>query len=147
MSFVASLNPHVVATSTPPIPLAALWASTYPATPTSPLINLAQGVPGAPPPAEFLRRLGEAAKEARTTTYGDLRGDEGLRRGLARDVSRVYGRGEGHGEDVVRLEDVCLTAGCNLVSITSLLGVAGSIFGNSKLKRKSGAEASIPDGA
>jgi len=76
-------------------------------------LNLAQGVPGDPPPQEFLDRLAEAAKDPQTTGYGDLRGDRELRRELARDVREVY-RGE------VKEEDVVLTAGCNLVSSTFL---------------------------
>lgn len=46
--------------------------------------------------------------------YGDLRGDDGLRRALARDINGVYGVREG-GKDVGE-DEIALTAGCNLVS-------------------------------
>lgn len=46
--------------------------------------------------------------------YGDLRGDEGLRRALAGDINGVYGVREG-GKKVGE-EELALTAGCNLVS-------------------------------
>lgn len=102
------VNPKVVATSDPPIPLAATWASVYSPSAADPLVNLAQGVPGAPPPAEFLQRLGDAAAQPASTTYGDLRGDEGLRRAFVADVNQVYGGDVG-------VDEVVLTAGCNLV--------------------------------
>jgi hypothetical protein len=38
------VNPKVVATSDPPIPLAAAWASLYASSADEPIVNLAQGV-------------------------------------------------------------------------------------------------------
>jgi aspartate/methionine/tyrosine aminotransferase len=109
------VNPKVVATSDPPIPLAAAWASLYASSADNPLVNLAQGVPGAPPPDEFLQRLGDAASQPSSTTYGDLRGDEGLRKAFVADVNQVYGGDVG-------VDEVVLTAGCNLVRPTITLG-------------------------
>ncbi|GAA5894730.1 uncharacterized protein JCM6883_002192 [Sporobolomyces salmoneus] len=105
-------NPNVANSAAPPVPLAAQWASLYP-TPSE-LLNLAQGVPGSPPPPEFLERLGEAARDPSTTGYGALRGEESLRRALAKDVQRVYG-----GD--VSMEDVTITAGCNLAFYATML--------------------------
>ncbi|KAK4700322.1 hypothetical protein P7C70_g5932, partial [Phenoliferia sp. Uapishka_3] len=111
------LNPNLIDTNPPPIPLAASWASLYTPTPSHPLINLAQGVPGAPPPPDFQKRLGEAAADASTTTYGDLRGDEALREGLARDVNAVY-------ETDVQAEEITITAGCNLAFYATMVSLA-----------------------
>lgn len=94
------------------IPRAGAWAALYQPTPDAPLINLAQGVPGAPPPADFQKRLAESAANPASTSYGDLRGDAVLRAALAKDVNEVYGA---TGVRAVREEEITLTAGCNLV--------------------------------
>ncbi|KAL8291624.1 hypothetical protein RQP46_001882 [Phenoliferia psychrophenolica] len=120
---VFGLNPFLVDTNPPPIPLAGAWAALYKPTPDKPLINLAQGVPGAPPPASFQERLGESAADSATTTYGDLRGDAVLREGLARDVNAVYGA---KGARAVREEEVTLTAGCNLAFYATMITLAKS---------------------
>lgn len=122
-TFVGAVNPNLIATAAPPIPLAGLWSKSYSPTPESPLINLAQGVPGDPPPVELLQKLAEAAGDPTTTGYGPLNGDGELRRELARDVSVVYGPREGekgYGEQVVKEEDVAITAGCNLFVLIPL---------------------------
>ncbi|GAA5968566.1 hypothetical protein JCM3765_003513 [Sporobolomyces pararoseus] len=99
-----TFNPHVEESAAPPIPLAARWASEFSPTPNEPLLNLAQGVPGDPPPQEFLDRLGKAASDPTTTGYGDLRGDLRLRQELARDIRRMYQEGED--EKSVSTDDV-----------------------------------------
>lgn len=114
MDAAYSYNPHVQATAAPPIPLAGQWSQRFVPTPTEPLLNLAQGVPGDPPPPELLQKLAEAAADPTTTGYGGLRGDIGLRRELARDVNEVYGVKEG-GKAVDAEQDVVITSGCNLV--------------------------------
>ncbi|BGP13189.1 hypothetical protein JCM10213_000231 [Rhodosporidiobolus nylandii] len=118
-----SFNPNVGATSAPPIPLAAHWAREYSPTPAEPLLVLSQGVPGDPPPPDLLQKLAEAAGDPVTTGYGDLRGDAGLRRELARDVNAVYGAG-GAAEPAVTGEDVVITAGCNLAFYSTILTLA-----------------------
>ncbi|KAI5477786.1 aspartate aminotransferase [Pseudohyphozyma bogoriensis] len=105
---VYKLSPNVIATSSPPIPLAGQWGAQYVPTAEKPLINLAQGVPGNPPPKEFMDRLQAAAADPLTTGYGDLRGDASLRKELVRDVNTVYGA-------QVQEDECLLTAGCNLV--------------------------------
>ncbi|CEQ39352.1 SPOSA6832_00879, partial [Sporobolomyces salmonicolor] len=136
-------NPHVAGSAAPPcaivpslsapfprspsitpdsIPLAAQWAAKYTPTHAWPLINLAQGVPGDPPPQEFMLKLAEAAADPQTTGYGDLRGDAGLRRELARDVNTVYGVKEG--SEPVGEDDIVLTAGCNLAFYSTMIALA-----------------------
>ncbi|GAA6062286.1 hypothetical protein JCM10212_004374, partial [Sporobolomyces blumeae] len=119
-----SHNPHVQPSAAPPIPLASRWAADYTPTADLPLLNLAQGVPGASPPRQVLDRLAEAAADPDTTKYGDLRGDIGLRRELVRDLNAVYGVKEG--ADPVGDEEVALTAGCNLAFYATMLALAQS---------------------
>ncbi|GAA5826270.1 hypothetical protein JCM11251_007233 [Rhodosporidiobolus azoricus] len=123
MDAAYSYNPHVEATAAPPIPLAGQWAKSYVPTPTEPLLNLAQGVPGDPPPPELLQKLSEATADPTTTGYGGLRGDVGLRRELARDVNWVYGVKSG-AEPVDAEKDVVLTSGCNLAFYAAMLALA-----------------------
>ncbi|GAA5857622.1 hypothetical protein JCM8547_004302 [Rhodosporidiobolus lusitaniae] len=123
-----SFNPNVQGSAAPPIPLAGLWASKYFPTADAPLLNLAQGVPGDLPPQELLNRLAEAARDPKTTGYGDLRGDVELRRELARDVNEAYGIPEGQADGgesrLVTENDVVLTAGCNLAFYATVLALA-----------------------
>ncbi|GAA5984290.1 hypothetical protein JCM11641_005905 [Rhodosporidiobolus odoratus] len=119
---VYTINQSISDSSAPPIPLASLWAQSYSPTPSEPLLNLAQGVPGAPPPPQFLHKLAEAAGDPATTGYGDLRGDSGLRRELARDVVTVYGVKEG-AQGVDSENEVAITAGCNLAFYATLLAL------------------------
>ncbi|ORY54484.1 pyridoxal phosphate-dependent transferase [Leucosporidium creatinivorum] len=117
------VNPALQATNSPPIPLAGAWSALYTPTPSAPLINLAQGVPGAPPPAEFQRRLAEAAADPVTTGYGDLRGDAELREKLARDLEGAYAFEE---DKVDEEKEVVLTAGCNLAFYATMVSLAGA---------------------
>ncbi|SGY67373.1 BQ5605_C004g02770 [Microbotryum silenes-dioicae] len=105
------------------IPRASAWAKEYDASSSSslgPLINLAQGVPGAPPPAEFQRRLGEAAANPETTQYGDLCGDDHLRETFSHDVNQAYGVKEGG----VAAGDIVVTAGANLGFYSIMVSLA-----------------------
>ncbi|HUG61611.1 MAG TPA: aspartate/tyrosine/aromatic aminotransferase, partial [Methylomirabilota bacterium] len=98
-------NPFLAATDVPPIPAAQAWARAYDGR-LGPLVNLAQAVPGTPPPDELLERLAAAAGSAAAATYGGLAGDPGLRSALASDISTVYG-------GRIEQDDVAITAGCN----------------------------------
>ena len=111
---VAQLDPQLSS-----IPLAAQWASLYDSK-EHPRLNLAQGVPGDPPPQEFLDKLADAARDPNTTGYGPLRGELELRRALAQDISRSYHRST-EDKAPVALTDVSITAGCNIVSSLSPL--------------------------
>lgn len=86
-----------------------MWAANYDCS-QGELINLSQGVPGAPPPAELQHRLQEAAADPATTSYGPIAGDHNLRVALAKDINSTYGT------DSVTEQHVNITAGCNMVS-------------------------------
>ncbi|BGO98388.1 hypothetical protein RTG_00833 [Rhodotorula toruloides ATCC 204091] len=124
MDFAYALNPYVRDSAAPPIPLAGQWGARFPSTPEKPLLNLAQGVPGSPPPPELQKKLAEAAAEPATTSYGALQGDEGLRRALAKDVNGVYGTSSAGEGQPVTADDIVITAGCNLAFYASMLALA-----------------------
>ncbi|GAA5873313.1 hypothetical protein JCM16303_001089 [Sporobolomyces ruberrimus] len=129
MDLAYQLNRSVAESAAPPIPLAAQWASEYTATATEPPLNLAQGVPKDPPPKEFLDRLAEAARDPATTGYGDLRGDIGVRTELARDVRKVYQGGEekkDEEQNLVKVDDVVITAGCNIAFYSTMIALCQS---------------------
>lgn len=113
---VIQANPHLVATDVPPIPAAQGWARAYDGR-LGPLINLAQAVPGTPPPAELLARLSESAGTAAAATYGPIAGDPILREALAADLTAAYG-----GE--FRPADVAVTAGCNQAFFATMITLA-----------------------
>ncbi|GAA5832893.1 hypothetical protein JCM3766R1_007080 [Sporobolomyces carnicolor] len=116
-----SFNPNVTGSAAPPIPLAAQWASLYDSE-EHPLLNLAQGVPGDPPPQEFLDKLADAARDPNTTGYGPLRGELELRRALAQDISRTYHR-SAEDNAPVALTDVSITAGCNIAFYSAMIAL------------------------
>ena len=111
------LNPLLVATDAPPIPAAARWRAAYDGR-LGPLIDLAQAVPGSPPPDAFLERLGRAARDGATASYGPIVGDSVLREALAADVSAVYAASVG-------TADIAITAGCNQAFYVAMLALAG----------------------
>ncbi|BGP22076.1 aspartate aminotransferase [Rhodotorula toruloides] len=119
-----ALNPYVRDSAAPPIPLAGQWGARFEASPDKPLLNLAQGVPGSPPPLELQKKLADAAAEPATTSYGALQGEEGLRQALAKDVNGVYGTDNAGEEQKVTVDDIVITAGCNLAFYASMLALA-----------------------
>lgn len=86
----------VLQTLSPPIPRAAAWASSYPSTRDSPLLNLSQGVPGEAPEQILIDSLvKEAGKEhgkgAREVAgYGNILGEKGLREGVREEMRDIY---------------------------------------------------------
>ncbi|GAA5932065.1 hypothetical protein JCM3775_004231 [Rhodotorula graminis] len=120
MQALYTCNPTVANSAAPPIPLAGAWARRFPASPSRPLVNLAQGVPGSPPPPAFLDKLADYARDPDTSKYGPLEGDDGLRSALARDINRAYG----HATQPVTMHDVVITAGCNLAFYSTMLALA-----------------------
>src|SRR5687767_463181 len=75
---VPRLNPRLLGAGTPPIPEAAAWARRYDGA-SGPLIDLSQAVPGTPPHAELLERLGRAAADPAVAAYGPILGEPALR--------------------------------------------------------------------
>ncbi len=114
----AELNPNLIDTATPPIPEARAWLAAYDGR-CGPPVNLAQAVPGLPPPSELLERLGAAAATAETATYGAITGDAALLAAYAADVAAIYGRAPDP-------DEIAITAGCNEAFVVSMLSVAKS---------------------
>jgi aspartate/methionine/tyrosine aminotransferase len=114
---VPKLNPLLVATAAPPIPAAHRWRARYDGR-FGPVIDLAQAVPGSPPPRAFLDRLAAAAAMGETAAYGPILGDAGLRQALALEINTVYGA---H----VEAADIAITAGCNQAFFVAMMALAG----------------------
>ena len=113
---MSHINPLLLATDVPRIPAAQRWRASYDGR-LGPLIDLAQAVPGTPPPQSLLDRLGEAAARPEAAAYGPILGDVALKTALARDVSTVY-------DAAIRPENVAITAGCNQAFFVALLALA-----------------------
>nr|WP_210272608.1 aminotransferase [Chthonobacter rhizosphaerae] len=108
----------LVATDVPPIPAAQGWAAAYDGR-LGPLVNLAQAVPGDPPPQALLDRLAAAAATPAAATYGSIFGDLALREALGADVEAVYGGPVAPGE-------IAITAGCNQAFFVTMLALAAA---------------------
>ncbi|KAF9554055.1 PLP-dependent transferase [Agrocybe pediades] len=106
------LSKGALTTIAPPIPKAYEWAARYIPKPTLPLLDMSQGVPGIPPPAEVHTALGTAASS--TTSFGYTRwdGEPTLRQALVDEMKVVYGP-----ETDLEMADVALTSGCNLAFV------------------------------
>ncbi len=109
-------NPLLAATDAPPIPAAQAWKAAYDGR-LGPLIDLAQAVPGSPPPRALLDRLAATASTADAATYGPIVGDAGLRAALAGDINDVY-------EAAVAPSDLAITSGCNQAFFVTMLTLA-----------------------
>ncbi|KAJ9112526.1 hypothetical protein QFC22_006283 [Naganishia vaughanmartiniae] len=129
------LSRNVTNAIAPPIPRAQAWARTYPATNEKPLLNLSQGVPGDPPHQVLVDELVQVVKEGKGVGYGPILGEEALRRGLRREMGRVY-EWEGADEE----ESRGVEEGGNE---DAEVGEEGSIVSNNNENGKGGA-ASIP---
>ncbi|WP_439498433.1 aminotransferase [Bosea sp. (in: a-proteobacteria)] len=110
------LNPDLLDTGTPPIPQAQGWARAYDGR-SGPLIDLSQAVPGTPPPAALLQRLGEAAALPELTRYGAITGDLALREAYAAEIGQAYGAGFSPGE-------IAITSGCNQAYVVTMMALA-----------------------
>lgn len=114
----APLNPAIDALTAPPIPAVQGWARDYDGA-RGPLLDLAQAVPGYPPPPEMLRWLGEEAARAGATGYGPIEGEEALRENYAAHVSGFY-------KAPIRAAETHITAGCNQAFVAAVMTVAGA---------------------
>jgi aspartate/methionine/tyrosine aminotransferase len=102
---VIPVNPHLLATASPPIPEAQGWAKRYDGV-LGPLVDLAQAVPGYPPHPDILDALASAAASPLMARYGAILGDPDLREAYAAHVSRTFGSG-------ITAAEVAITSGCN----------------------------------
>ncbi|KZV80416.1 PLP-dependent transferase [Exidia glandulosa HHB12029] len=117
VAHIISPYPYTYATmGLPRIPAAYAWAREFTG---RPLLDMAQGTPGAPPPGELLEAMARAASDpAYAFRYGDNGGERVLRGALAREMQRIYGTGD------VKEEDVAITAGCNMAFFASVVCLA-----------------------
>src|SRR5262249_37517081 len=100
------INGLLRAVAEPPIAEAHGWirARGFPA--EKPLIDVAQGVPGYPPPDDLTAHLAAAAQRPATSRYTEIEGIPPLRRALAAHMSEIYSA-------PIAAEEVAITAGCN----------------------------------
>jgi aspartate/methionine/tyrosine aminotransferase len=110
------LNPLLVDTATPPVPEAKAWAAAYDGS-AGPPIDMAQAVPGYPPHAEMLERLGKAAASREAASYNDILGDAKLRETYAAHVAKLYG-------GRIAAANVAITTGCNQGFFVAMLALA-----------------------
>ena len=103
------------------IPQAFEWARKYTPTPSRPLLDMSQGVPGIPPPPEFYDALVEASQSPESVKYGSIAGDFGLRSALVSEMKVVYGEHTDIDED-----DISLTAGCNMAFLAAIMALCDS---------------------
>ncbi|MEA2781701.1 MAG: hypothetical protein QOK29_3245, partial [Rhodospirillaceae bacterium] len=110
-------NPLLTAVAPPPIAEAHSWIEgrRFPA--DKPLIDVAQAVPGYPPPKELTDHLATIVGEAATARYTDIMGMPALRQALAADMAEFYGA-------AIEPGDVGITAGCNQAFCLALLALA-----------------------
>ncbi len=116
MMISRGLNPLLIGTDVPPIPAAQGWTERYDGRHGA-LINLAQAIPGSPPPVELLQRLQEAAGDPASAAYGPILGDEPLRTAFARDLGLLYDADVGP-------EEIGITPGCNHAFMVAVMGLA-----------------------
>ncbi|TFK42250.1 pyridoxal phosphate-dependent transferase [Crucibulum laeve] len=109
----------VLSTISPPIPQAYQWATRYTPTPTRPLLDMSQGVPGIPPPQEVQDALGVAASSPTSFGYSRWDGEPALRKALVGEMKVMYGQ-----EADVHVDDIALTAGCNLAFVATVMSLA-----------------------
>lgn len=101
------------------IPKAKQWALSYTPSKGRTLLDVSQGVPGIPPPQALLSALSEAAGSPDSCGYTHVAGEVSLRQALADEMRRVYG------DDAdVSLQDIALTAGCNMAFMATVMSLA-----------------------
>ncbi|KAJ7440272.1 pyridoxal phosphate-dependent transferase [Mycena latifolia] len=97
----------VLNTISPPIPLAYTWTTKY-ILAQSPLLDMSQGVPGAPPQKSLQEALGRASFSLGSFGYCPFEGELALRQEMVDEMRVVYG-----GNIDVKPEDLSLTSGYN----------------------------------
>lgn len=101
------------------IPLIRAWGSRYHPTPTHPLIDMSQGVPGIPPPKALLDAIAVYGSSESASSYADISGETCMRSSLADEMRAVYGD---HVD--VNPDDIVLTAGCNMAFVAAIIALA-----------------------
>ena len=98
-------NPHVAATTASPISTAYGWLESGPLPDGIELIDVAQAVPGYPPPDDLISHL-RAIDQVPLSKYGPVLGQPDLREATALDISNAYGA-------AISVSNVAITAGAN----------------------------------
>lgn len=101
------------------IPRARAWGLAYPSTPARPLLDMAQGIPGGPPPDVLLYALAKSSSSPRSSGYGHVLGERDLRAVFAQEMKTVYGQNAD-----IRAEDIAITGGCNMAFIATVMCLA-----------------------
>ena len=111
------VNPLLAAVQPPPIAEAHGWIAgrSFPA--DKPLIDVAQAVPGYPPPISLTDHLAGLVSAPSSQRYTDIEGLPELRAALAADMGAFYGAS-------LKAEDVAITAGCNQAFCLAVMGLA-----------------------
>jgi aspartate/methionine/tyrosine aminotransferase len=114
-----SPNPLLAAVAPPPIPEAHSWIEgrSFPA--DKPLIDVAQAVPGYPPPKALTDHLASVIGEAASARYTDVPGLPLLRKTLAADMGKFYGAR-------IDAADVSITSGCNQAFCLAIMALAAA---------------------
>jgi aspartate/methionine/tyrosine aminotransferase len=114
-----SLNPPLAAVIEPPIAEAQGWIKGRSFSADKPLIDVAQAVPGYPPPKALTDHLARVIGDPAMSRYTDIEGLPELRAALASDIGATYGA-------TVESEQVVITAGCNQAFCLAILALAGA---------------------
>lgn len=112
-----TLNPLLTAVSESPIAESQRWVAGRSFPPDRPLIDLAQAVPGYPPPDELVAHLAERLRDPAVHRYTGILGLPALREALAGRFARFYG-------GAIGLDDVAITAGCNQAFCLAMMALA-----------------------
>lgn len=113
-----TVNPLLQAVATPPIPEAQGWIAGRRFPDDKPLLDLAQAVPGYPPPQALTDHLAAVLAQPAMARYSAVPGQPALRQALAEDMKAVYG-------GTIQPEQVTITAGCNQAFCFALQALAG----------------------
>jgi aspartate/methionine/tyrosine aminotransferase len=112
------LNPALAAVIEPPIAEAHGWIKGRKFSARKPLIDVAQALPGYPPPAELTDYLAGRIGEPAMARYTDIEGLPELRAALAEDMAAAYGAR-------IAPDQVVITAGCNQAFCLAIMALAG----------------------
>lgn len=111
------LNPLLSGVAAPPIAEAQGWVRgrTFPL--DKPLIDLAQAVPGYPPPDALVEHLARRLADPAVHRYTDILGHTRLREALAAHMSAAYA-------GTIGADQVAITAGCNQAFCLAIMALA-----------------------
>ncbi|TAD87771.1 MAG: aminotransferase [Alphaproteobacteria bacterium] len=114
-----AVTPWLKAVEAPAIAVARAWVAGRQFPSDHPLIDLAQAVPGHPPPAALLDHLAEAVRDPASHRYTEILGLPRLREVHANHLSTVY-------RAPIAADRVGITAGCNQAFCAALQALAAA---------------------